>query len=187
MPVLRVRTLLTGSIAGGGQNLLYFGGSGSSDAASAHAAVSAFWNSIKTYMHTSIVATVEGEVAELDTASGQPVDMHAVDLTTYTGTNTNSKLPAATEGLLRFMTGAFYDGRERRGRIFVPGPCADVNQGGDPTVTYRTALQTAGALLGSSQVVYHRPTTPTAGDGAFDLVIGRSAWNKFAVLRSRRD
>lgn len=187
MPLLRVRTQIGGSTQGPAVSNLFFAGSGSSDALAAHGAVADFWGDMLGLMVNYTTLLVEGEIAELDTASGQVIDVHSTDPVAHTGASASAALPPMTQGLLRFRTGVFRDGREVRGRIFIPGPTEEGNDIAKPTSSYRTTLASAGANLGSSQVVYSRPTSPEAGDGGFELVSGRSVWEKWAVLRSRRD
>jgi hypothetical protein len=100
------------------------------------------------------------------------------------GTAAGDLIPFATQGLLRLFTPTIVNGRLLQGRIFLPGSVESDSNGG-PTGTYMSDYNAAGnALAGdasTSWIVWSRT------HAAFSAISEASTWNKWAVLRSRRD
>lgn len=112
------------------------------------------------------------------------VSFHAVTGTTQPCTQAGSLASRATQGLIRLRTDGTWNNKRVQGRIFVPGVVTSMIEGatGNPTAGYMTELNAAGAVMdGGSLVVASRATN------TFFEVTTATAWNKFAVLRSRRD
>jgi hypothetical protein len=199
-----VTTLLTGLSGLPGTNTLFF----NSDSGTADEAISAagtFWQTLCTNagsgssgLHSSLTAVTVGVCKIIDPADGSLVgyDGSGTDITNH-GNGTAELVPFATQGLIRLFTAAFEDGRNIRGRVFVPGITEDHNNGGVLSSGAHTAWQSAvDTLTGSSfVVVYRRPRPAGSGihgdlparDGMFASSTAGSPWNEFAVLRSRRD
>lgn len=181
----RVRTQITGGLGGPYLSTMYFSVIGGLTAANANAAVGAFWGTMKAVMSTSMTATTEGEVAELDVATGQVTGALPVTSIANTGTASGDTLPPAVQGLIRWRTGTFFNGREVRGRTFIPGPGEALNTNGVPTSVWLSAANTAAANLiadpNSDFQIYTRKNHNS------EAVITGAGWTQWAVLRSRRD
>ena len=181
----RVRTVIAGAQGGAELSTMFFNVTGGLTAANANAAVGAFWLAAAGAMSSSYSATTEGEVAEIDIATGNVTGLVAVTPITHTGTSAAYRLPPATQGLIRWRTGTYVGGREIRGRTFIPGLTQDDNTSGVPSSGMLSGLQTAANNLISDPltdfVVYSRKNRDAAP------VISGTPWAEFAVLRSRRD
>lgn len=185
MSMYRITTEFSGPlVAGGGVNRLYFLDTGGS-AADAHGAVVAWWAAAAVGMMSTLSYTVSGEIELVNIGTGAVEGIETTDAVTSTGVGSGDPLPPATQALVRLRSGFYVGGREVRGRIFIPGQ-GEINQTtGVPDTTLRNAYNTAiGNLIGdpdSSLVVWSR----TKGTAA--SVVSGSTWEKWAVLRSRRD
>lgn len=185
MALLRVKTSFTGAqVAGGGINHMYFA-DGAAEAATVHAAVAAFWNSVRGVIHSSTTIRVEGEVDQVDEASGELTGISTVTAVSYTGGDSAEPLPPATQLLARLRTGQRVAGREVRGRFFIPALTQSMNDNGVPASVYLADVNTALATLANHSTadwaVYSR-TYHVAYS-----ITSATAWTKFATLRSRRD
>jgi hypothetical protein len=124
-------------------------------------------------------------VATVDSTTGDITALTAVTSQTGTGGSVGDALPYATQGLVRLRTGFFVGGKEIRGRIFIPGLTETDSDIGVPSSFVVGAWNTAVAALiadaNSVLLVYSRK------HAAGEAVVSGSAWNKWAVLRSRRD
>lgn len=180
----RVTTLFTGPLVnGGGINQLYFD-QGGGTAAQAHAAVRAFWQNIDDVMHNSVAYQVLPEVELVDNITGQVEGIETTDNYAGTGQLATDPLPPTVQGLVRWRTGVYNNGREVRGRTFLPGMCEGNSDAGAPTSGTVGVFNTAaGNLVGdpnSTLVVWSRK-------GLFADVVSGQAWTKWGSLRSRRD
>lgn len=166
---------------------LHFTGAGATDAADAHDRVVVLFTSLAARFSNAYAITVLSEVAEVDPATGQTTDVHAVPAVTVNGTSSSQPLPFTTQGLLRWTTGFFQAGRQIRGRTFLPGVVEDDTQGGSPTAA---VVNTVSGLLAAwltnneplnQLAIYSRTgnTVTAVSDGTM--------WAQWAVLRSRRD
>lgn len=184
-PMFRVRTLITGSPGGSYLSTFYFDATGPLTAQNAATAARTFWNSIRLHISNNLTITPDLAVYTLDETTGSPTGVSTVTGAAITGGATADEEAWATQGLVEWRTGNFLTGREIRGRTFIPGVCSGDSSGGVPTGTYPTDLQTAAAALiadaNSTLVVWSRK------NGFFDEVTSSTVWNKWAVLRSRRD
>lgn len=199
MPIVRVRTAWTGLVQGGGLSTHYFGSSEGATADDYMTLVQDFWSTCAPQITNECSFRVLGEMDVIDEATGELVDsLSTIDGATTGGTSTEDNQPPATQTLLRLRTGAVVAGRRVQGRLFIPGPPR--NGTGDtttPTTASRAAYQLAAAdlIVSASPLggwrVWSRPVTdsPTVADrpGSIHSVINGSVWEKYAVLRSRRD
>lgn len=182
----RVNTVFSGPlVAGGGICRLYFDEAGGT-AADAHAAVVSFFNAVDEVMSTQVAFTVEAEVELVNAATGAITGIESTDAYSATGTGSGDPLPPATQGLVRWRTGAFVDGREVRGRTFLPGMLESLNDSaGKPNSGALTVINVAaGNLIGdgdSELVIYSRTKSLQA------TVVSGQAWSQWAQLRGRRD
>lgn len=194
----RVQTQLSGpAIVGGGISTMFFDGAGL--AVDAHSAVASFWQAIPTLVMGDNAGSVLGEIALVRETDGQILQIESAPPVAIDFTGTGEVSSLATQGLIRWRTSAFVDGREIRGRTFIPGPPEAFNVGGRPNASYMTALNDAAAALGddpnSTLVVWRRPRPEQdppdpekpARVGTFAVVTAVSAWQEWATLRSRRD
>lgn len=199
MPIVRVRTAWTGLIQGGGLSTHYFGEGEGATAEDYQALVQDFWSTCAPQITNECQFRVLGEMDVIEQTTGELVgSLSTTDGATTSGTSTEDNQPPATQTLLRLRTGAVLAGRRVQGRIFIPGPPR--NGTGDttvPTTASRAAYQAAAAQLivdaasvGNwcvwARPVSDNPTVPDRPGGTYPVING-SVWDKYAVLRSRRD
>lgn len=200
MPTLRrVQTVISGSLVnGGGLSTHYFDTSvgNEQDAASA---VLTFWQSIVPVINSAVTFTVQPLVALINDETGDIQSLVGVTGGAATGGTSFEPLPPSTQGLLRIRTGVFSDGREIRGRLFIPGATEAVNFAGKPQAPFPATVDAAAIALRDSTVanwtVWRRPrlADPThvppigARPGTHATVNSATTWSEWAVLRSRRD
>lgn len=108
-----------------------------------------------------------------------------------TATGTGDFLPQQTQGLMRYYTGAFFGGRQVRGRTYLPNPLESSNDAsGVPSAAYRTAWQAGADRLGTtivtpiSQRVWRRPRPGVPGLSY--PVTARDIAPTWSIQRSRR-
>lgn len=180
----RVTTLLTGTaVTGGGIQRFYFADATSASAAAVAAAI--FWDALKSHMTNNVTMQVLDTVETVDETTGEVTALNETEGVTIVGENGEQNMALATQGLVRFRTGVYVGGREIRGRTFVPGCPISFNNDGVPSTAYVTELSNAADAIigdaGSTLLVYSRT------HGQAHAAASGSGWNKWAVLRSRRD
>lgn len=185
MTLWRVSTIFSGAgVAGGGINQMYFSGSGGT-AADANQAVRDFWFALNPSISNTVNWTTGAEVVEIDEATGQIIGVESVTALGTTGANAGDPLPFATQGLVRWFTGAFIAGRQLRGRTFIPGMVEANNSAGRPSGTLMADIQAAADALiadtNSLLAVYSKTHATWQG------VTSASVWSEWAQQRSRRD
>lgn len=184
MPMYRVRAALAAMTAGPGVSTFFFDTTGGT-AQQAADAVSDFYDSIKGFMVNYGTATIESAVYTVDPATGQATNVTGVTGAVITGTVGTEGLPGATQGLLSLHTGVFVSGREIRGRLFIPGPTEANSDATVPNGAYKLGVDSAAAALiadgNSDWVIWSREK------GQFATITSAATWNRWAVLRSRRD
>jgi len=183
--VYRVRTNITGPAGAPWLSTMYFDVVGGLTAANANAAVGTFWTAIRAHIATGTSIATEAEVGDIDIATGELTGLFPVTPVVTTGSGATDALPFATQGLLRWRTGVFVGGREVRGRTFLPAPIEGDSVVGIPSATYISNINSAAAtLLGSAVadlMIYSKKNRDAVP------ALSGSVWNKWAVLRSRRD
>lgn len=183
--IFRVRTNLVGGSGSSQVSTLYFSTTLGATAQDAADAVTQFWTDIKGKINTGYTMKVETEVYTIDLATGEPTSVEGVTSSLVTGTEATNPLPWATQGLIRWTTGTFLNGRQLLGHTYIPGPSEANNDTGTPRSDYQSTLTTAaGTLLGTAGVTlvaYSR-----RNHTAFPVIAG-TTWDKWAVLRTRRD
>jgi hypothetical protein len=148
--------------------------------------VGQFWESVETFLHTSVTWGVEPAVAQL-TDDGVITTVWSVTGDTGAGlSGANQILPPATQMLASLRTGVYTGGREIRGRLFIPGFTEAANGQGIVDGTIRGQVQTAATTLANVTapnpwVVWSRTYAQTADVSAAQV---SSSWS---VLRSRKD
>lgn len=188
MPTIsRIRTVFTGVAGTPWYSNLYIDGDGEQSEAAVEA-VGEFWDAVGTVIVSQVQWEVEGEVAQIDTVSGNITGITSVDSVESAGVAGFDPLPFATQALLRLRTGEYVGGREVRGRLNIPGLLEANNAGGRPDSNLRNLINDAadqyllgGDGLNGALVVWSRK------NGTAPFVSSASCWTEWAVLRSRRD
>jgi len=198
MPMYRVRTVFTGLAGAPYLNTLFFDVAGGT-AAQAVADAAGFWLGVQSSMDSELSWATETEVATINEATGALTAVTAVGSSSGVGGVVGPVLPTANQGLVRWSTASFVDGRRVRGRTNVPGITELGVDNGRLTAATITDIQTpADALIAgatSTFVIWNRPRKAdptavppiTARVGTMAPVTGASVWNELAILRSRRD
>jgi len=203
----RVTTIITGPTVNGGGIQTFNFELGVGTPAQLCAAVNAFWGYNAAAFYTGTAFAVQSEVEHFNDANGQLVAVSTGTASTVNGTGAAEALSPATQGLIRWRTGVVEDGREIRGRTFLPAMVAANNDDGHVVAGILTVFNTMANNLiidaNSSLVVWRRPrpARPQVGspgdpwylpaqsqrDGSSAVVTTGTGWNQWAVLRSRRD
>lgn len=181
----RVRVVWTG-VAGTPWYSNLYTLSGAAPPATAHGSVVALLNALRTLYGTGITALAEGDIAQIESTTNQVIGVSSVAPVSVVGTSATPLLPLATQGLVRFLTGQFANGRQIRGRMSLPGltqgsigTSGSVNAGTVSTVN--TAFGNYLTALGPAAVVFSRK------NGTAVPISSATCWTSFSVLRSRRD
>ena len=184
--IARIRSITTGVAGSPFYTNMYFESTPGSDVPQDWiTAVVAFWDDLDLYVSSLLDVVVEGDIAVIDTATGQQTTAYSATPGGHSFSDSGEILPLATQGLIRWETSGFSNGRRIRGRTFVPGPTETRSDAGAPNGAYQTALASAASQLvatAPTPLMVWSPTGLTA-----EPVDGSSAWSKWAVLRSRRD
>jgi len=180
----RVQVIWSGTpVVGGGLSTFYFEAAVGTVAQQV-AAVATFLANSETQRSSAITWATAADVAQIDSATGNLVGTSTVTPSTGAGTAAGDPAPFATQGLLRILTGVVVGGRLLRGRLFLPG-VVEASSTGVPSAGYITAYNTVGAALiadvNSAWGIWSHT------HGVFQPANGVSTWNRWAVLRSRRD
>lgn len=181
----RVRTVFTGPAGAPWLNTLYFDEAGGS-AQQAATAAGAFWGAVDAHINTAVSWSTEADVVTVNADTGAATGVISTIPITGAGAVASDILPRSSQGLIRLLTGVFNDGRQIRGRIFVPGLTETANGvGGIVAGATGLALGTAASDLvadaSSTLLVWSRSALQD------HPVVATSVWSQFAVLRSRRD
>lgn len=195
----RVTTTFAGpSVVGGAISRIYFLITGGTPQQAATAATT-FWASARVAIDDSLTITVAPQVEQVDPVDGDLVAAVPVTGSSVAGQDDGAVLPYQIQSVLQLRTGVFSDGREIRGRIYLPGPSASTFANGVYSGTRKTAVEAAGAALisdaNSTLAIWQRPREANSGknhdldqrDGSSEAVISATLWSKMASLRSRRD
>lgn len=203
----RVTTTITGpTVNGGGVQTFHFSNTPGT-AAQLCAAVDAFWRYNAVVFYTGTTFSISSEVEHFDDATGILNGVSTGTATTVPGAGTPEALSPATQGLIRWRTGIISDGREIRGRTFLPAMVAAGNDDGKPIAATLSVFNTmANGLItdaNSELAIWRRPrkARPQIGSpgdpwylpaqsaraGSSAAVTSGAAWTQWAVLRSRRD
>lgn len=180
--MLRLRINWTG--LNQGYSIWHFTGSDDQTGADDAAAAAAVWlAAVDNFLSVAQGFQVDPEVLVVNPATGQTTGSFGVSSSPGTGADSNNPLPNAAMGLVRWRTGVYNDGRELRGRTFIPGiteNSCDAN--GNLSDTARSAIAAASNDLNDTtdfcvySPTHHMQATPT----------NISVWQEFAYLRSRR-
>jgi len=183
--VFRVRTIFTGPAGAPWLNTLYFDEAGGS-AQQAATAAGTYWGAVDALMSTAVSWSTEADVVQVNADTGAATGVVSTTPVTGAGADGFEMLPRASQVLVRLLTGVYNDGRQIRGRIFVPG-------------LTRSSLTTGGIVNGASGVTIGNAAAALVADANSALlvwsrsalqdhpVVATSVWAQFASLRSRRD
>lgn len=192
----RYRCELTGLVGGPGLTTFY---ADTTDAGYSDGdfrdAVHAFLDGQKVLTSTAITWTGQSTIDYLDVATGEIQSQAFVSGFNVTGTNANEQLAPTTQGLVQYVTGVYVDGRQVRGKTFLPGITIDQSENpGRPTAGYLSGTLAQAALYvnaGVGAAIYSRPRKATqtlpARAGSIHAISGHFTWSQWAVLRGRRD
>lgn len=180
----RVDTVTTGLDGAPFYTQLFFN-STTGSAAGAVTSVVVLWEDLAPVIVNDLTMTVDSIVTVVDQNTGNITGTVATAAgDSVPGTNAGEPLPGATQGLISWRTGEYINGRELRGRLFVPGPGSASNSLGEPSAGYISALETAAnsfiGAAGTVPVVYSRANNDARG------IVAATVWDEWAVLRSRR-
>lgn len=168
-------------------NLHFEGGSDPAEAQAVADLVEALWTSLNPIVNTAATALVLPDVQQIDPASGAVLNSYGVTTAPVEMNGSGNLQPFASQGLVRLRTNSYVGGREVRGRVFMPGTMDTSDLNGTPNPVYTNALVTAFSLLVTDAAELSTPLvvwSPTRGVNAAVQTV--SAWNQWAVLRSRR-
>lgn len=199
MAIGRVRTVFTGPAGSPWLSTAWFDADVAFVAQDWADATGDFWQAADSGMDDTVSWTTEPEILILDEVTGEPSAVQVTTPSTGAGSQAGERAPTLLQALVRWRTGSFVDGREVRGRWFIPGLSELVLVDGVLESGYTTALSAAAATYiaypGVSPVVWQRPrlADPTqeppveARAGSMHPITAGAATNRFSPLRSRRD
>jgi hypothetical protein len=165
----------------------YFFGSTGGEADAANAATATFLAAIEDAVSGTLSWTINTEAEFVDPVTGQVTGVETTPGGTGVGDAAGDMLSPASQGLLRWRTGIFANGKEIRGRTFIPGPTETVNLEGHPSDGYFPVVNEAASALITGSAGAGGLCIWSRTNGETALVISGSCWNQWAVLRSRRD
>ena len=180
----RVRTVFTGVQGSPWLSTMYFLEAGGS-AQQAVTAVGTFWSAVDNRMATNVAWTTEPGVEAIDVTTGHPTSLTNTPPQSGAGSGSATQLPIEAQALIRWSTGVFTNGRQIRGRTFVPGLTENDNDLGAPNATVLGVLDTAAAALiadANSKLCVFSRVNHTSPE-----ITSESSAPYWAVLRSRRD
>jgi hypothetical protein len=184
----RVRTLWTGTPVVDGITTLHYDAAGGSaqDAIDATADLFSTWTP---FLAALQIGRVDETVDLIDMATGSLTGQTVGVTADIPTTGSEEALSPANQMLVRLHTDAFLNGRQVKGRIFVPGLTELANVGGgfvDGSLISGSASALGSWVSGADAVpvVWHRPKTP--GTGAFFPVLSATIWPTWAILKNRR-
>lgn len=204
--IARVRVTWTGLAGLPGLTTLWFA-VGTSTADTRDALVRSWLTAMKADMPSSLTATVQSEQALIESDTGQITSIVAgPGPGPISGTAATQVAPAPVQGMLKLNTATFVGGRRIQGRIYLPGVTIN-NAAYSPASVYMSRIQgfaetmRAAASTVGPWIVYSRPFAGSPGDptatppkparparvGSIGVISSVSVWDKWAVLRSRRD
>lgn len=189
--MLRVKTIFSYTTGAPWVSTMHFTNLATqADADFCNVAVGTFWTAVKAYLNSSVTYTTDAAVQDVSQSTGALQGLFGVTPQTGTGAVATEILPVVNQGLVSWRTGHFTNGREVRGRTFIPGLTEAAATLGVVTAATKTGIEAAAtALIGdvnTTLCIWHRGA-PGAGAGQVQAVTASAMWTKFAVLRSRRD
>jgi hypothetical protein len=184
MQLARIRTVFTGVAGSPWYSNMYF----DADAASGEdyiPGVHQFWTDQANFIAAAVDWIVEGEYAVIEDSTGNIVDVGDGDSLAGGGTQATETLPWANQALVNWNTGQYINGRQLRGKTFIPGLTQVSNVNGSLNPSHQASLQQRADELisdGNGAFRIYSPTHLTSAP-----VTGRNVPTLISVLRSRRD
>lgn len=184
--MLRITTIWSAARGGPYYTNMFFTGSTAAHAADAHSAVVGLWSNLSANLSNTVSAVVQSDVDVVDPATGFITDQWQVPSVTVAGASSNQPLPQSNQLLIRWVTGFYANGRQIRGRTFVPGATEMMTSVGrvEPATlaVFNPFLTSMLASLDPDNdlAIWSREA------GTVTAVSSGSFWEEFAVLRSRR-
>lgn len=180
--VRRIRTVFTGVAGSPWYVNMHFTSAGASTPQDQVQAVLDFWTAEKTYLNQGLRATVQGDVAEVDVATGKQTGVISTTGGFVDMAATAAALPTVNQALIRLRSSAYVNGRQVQGRIFIPGLSFSCIENGKVKPAFAASLTTqATALITAGLAIYSKTGSLVS------TVASASVWQEFSVLRSRRD
>jgi hypothetical protein len=143
-----------------------------------------FWTTYAAnHLNDGCTFTTFGVCTVVDPTTGQPTGTagSGPDISA-TGSAHGDPIPYSSQGLGQIHTGVYVNGRELRGRIFLPGATEDDSVDGKPATGYVSDVAAQLVTLSSSALCVYSPTHHMFASNSTT-----ACWNQWAVLRSRRD
>lgn len=147
-------------------------------------AVAAFWGEAASIMVTDARIEVLPNAQVVDEVTGKPTGLVSTTGSIVTGSGGTAALSPALQLLVQWRTGIYQNGREVRGRTFIPA-LASIIGTEVPNATALTTAQTAADLL--NDLVTPEMVVWSRTHGLSHAVESTGVWSQYAVLRSRRD
>lgn len=183
--MLRTRVTFSSALGGNKVSTMHWTvGDTQTVADAASTALQTFWNSMDGEMVGTTTA-IDTEVDIVDPSTGLQTGTLSVAPWSLTSGGSGDPLPPAVQGLVRWRTGQYINGKEVRGRTFIPNVPEVDNSGGRWLSSVATTVQghinTLVAESAANLAIYSKVNRVAYP------VTGGSLWTDFAILRSRRD
>jgi hypothetical protein len=188
--IYRIRVAFTG-VSGTPWVATHYFNEAAGTAQAAANAVGVFWGTVDNQMNNLVNWATEADVALIDIPTGALTSVQSTTPQTGTGASATGKMALVAQGLLRWRTNSVVNGRNLRGRTFIPGLVTSVSNDGQVAVANQTSINGAGNALiadaSSDLVIWHRPTESAPASGVAGSATVATMWTQFAELRTRRD
>lgn len=149
------------------------------------AAVGDFWEDFDAYLGPTMSCQVQNEVAVIDMDTNTQVDVEVGPTQLpFTFHGSGERVPYVLQGLIQWKTGTFINGRQLRGRTFIPGFGIGASEDGKVLGSVIAAGELAAETLATAEDVSLVVYSPTHAQ--FALVTDAEMWSDWAELRTRR-
>lgn len=182
-PMYRTRTIWTGLPGFPGVQTLYWDESLSS-ADQAVAALGAAYDAAASLIDNALDWTIESAVDLVDPVTGNIEDVLDTAGASGGGSQAAQNMSLGTQGLVHLRSGIRVNGREVRGKFYLPGPCTSGNDNGVPSATYvagLTALVDSLTTYASASLAIYSPT-----NGQWNAAAATQMSPYWARLRTRQ-
>ena len=150
--------------------------------------VRVFFEAVKGYLPNELTIAYPDEVTELDTVSGQLLEVHPVTAPASTAGNATTGYAHASGARVDWLTSSILNGRRLRGTTYlVPISAGAFGNTGLLLPTAKSVLQTAAQAYVDGMQNIGAAAVWSRTHGIVADVIGVSVPDLGAVLRSRRD
>lgn len=179
----RITTRTTQLQGGDAYNTFHSAGSTAPDAAALALAVRDWFTEFDNYLSDSAQVSFDGDAEIFDPANGQTLGIEALDPWLVAGAGPGSWAPAGTTFVCRWRTGSYINGRELRGRSYISG-LTDIGAGnpGVPPLVVEAMNDAMATFIATETLAVYGPTSGSLVD-----VTSGTCWNRFGLMRSRRD